>query len=247
MRFDFTVIPCRCGDDVATDRRNEQTALRERAEAEGISMQEAARRAVCEFVARGSHRDPAPVLGGRASDRGSPRGARSTRAVNEPVEYLDLDDVLDLAERLLGTPVPIRDVGLLGSAVARPGGRRSAARTPTRTCGRRPPHCCSPSSATTRSLTETSDSAGCRRQCSWSSTASRSRLRATTMSTSSSWWWRPRTSQWTSWPNDFVSSFAPDSDGSGSPDPSLDHSAHHGVLRSSPWSSRVGLSDRWCN
>jgi len=40
--------------------------------------------------------------------------------VTAPVEYLDLDDVLGLAERLLGTPVPIRDVGLLGSAVARP-------------------------------------------------------------------------------------------------------------------------------
>lgn len=37
-----------------------------------------------------------------------------------PVEYVDLDDLLGLAERLLGTPVPIRDVGLLGSAVARP-------------------------------------------------------------------------------------------------------------------------------
>ena len=37
-----------------------------------------------------------------------------------PVEYLDLDDVLELAERVLGTPIPIRDVGLLGSAVARP-------------------------------------------------------------------------------------------------------------------------------
>jgi hypothetical protein len=36
---------------------NEQAALRERAEAEGISMQEAARRAVREFVARGQHRD----------------------------------------------------------------------------------------------------------------------------------------------------------------------------------------------
>jgi len=35
----------------------EQEALRERAEAEGISMQEAARRAVREFVARGRHRD----------------------------------------------------------------------------------------------------------------------------------------------------------------------------------------------
>lgn len=40
--------------------------------------------------------------------------------MTEPVDYLDLDDVLGLAARLLGTPVPIRDVGLLGSAVARP-------------------------------------------------------------------------------------------------------------------------------
>ena len=36
---------------------SEQQALRERAEAEGISMQDAARRAVREFVARGQHRD----------------------------------------------------------------------------------------------------------------------------------------------------------------------------------------------
>lgn len=35
----------------------EQAALRERADAEGISMQEAARRAVREFVGRGQHRD----------------------------------------------------------------------------------------------------------------------------------------------------------------------------------------------
>jgi hypothetical protein len=35
----------------------EQAALRERAEAEGISMQEAARRAVREFVTRGQHND----------------------------------------------------------------------------------------------------------------------------------------------------------------------------------------------
>jgi hypothetical protein len=35
----------------------EQMALRERAEAEGISMQEAARRAVRDYVARGWHRD----------------------------------------------------------------------------------------------------------------------------------------------------------------------------------------------
>lgn len=35
----------------------EQEALRTRAEADGISMQEAARRAVREFVARSNHRD----------------------------------------------------------------------------------------------------------------------------------------------------------------------------------------------
>lgn len=40
--------------------------------------------------------------------------------MSEPVEFLDLDDVLGLAQRLLGDPPPIRDVGLLGSAVARP-------------------------------------------------------------------------------------------------------------------------------
>jgi death on curing protein len=40
--------------------------------------------------------------------------------VNEPVEFLDLDDVVGLAIALLGDPAPIRDVGLLGSAAARP-------------------------------------------------------------------------------------------------------------------------------
>jgi death on curing protein len=40
--------------------------------------------------------------------------------VTEPVEYLDLEDLLVLAARLVGEPVPVRDVGLLGSAVARP-------------------------------------------------------------------------------------------------------------------------------
>jgi len=37
--------------------QDEQEALRERAEAEGISMQDAARRAVRDYVARGAHRD----------------------------------------------------------------------------------------------------------------------------------------------------------------------------------------------
>jgi death on curing protein len=40
--------------------------------------------------------------------------------VSEPVEFLDLDDLLELAKRLLGDPPPVRDIGLLGSAVARP-------------------------------------------------------------------------------------------------------------------------------
>lgn len=36
---------------------DEQMALRERAEVEGISMQEAARRAVRDYIVRGQHRD----------------------------------------------------------------------------------------------------------------------------------------------------------------------------------------------
>jgi death-on-curing protein len=40
--------------------------------------------------------------------------------VNDPVEFLDLDDVVELAIALLGNPAPIRDIGLLGSAIARP-------------------------------------------------------------------------------------------------------------------------------
>ncbi|HEX4868023.1 MAG TPA: Fic family protein [Acidimicrobiales bacterium] len=40
--------------------------------------------------------------------------------MNEDVEYLDTDDLIDLAALLLGDPPPIRDLGLLGSAAARP-------------------------------------------------------------------------------------------------------------------------------
>ena len=43
----------------------EQALLRERAEAEGISMQEAARRAVRDYVARGRHRDRVAVAADR--------------------------------------------------------------------------------------------------------------------------------------------------------------------------------------
>lgn len=40
--------------------------------------------------------------------------------MSEPIEFLDLADLVDLARTLLGDPAPIRDIGLLGSAAARP-------------------------------------------------------------------------------------------------------------------------------
>jgi hypothetical protein len=45
----------------------EQAALRDRAEAEGISMQEAARRAVRDYVARGQHQDRVQAAADRIS------------------------------------------------------------------------------------------------------------------------------------------------------------------------------------
>ena len=40
--------------------------------------------------------------------------------MSEAVQYLDLEDLIQLATGLLGDPPPVRDVGLLGSAAARP-------------------------------------------------------------------------------------------------------------------------------
>jgi death-on-curing protein len=40
--------------------------------------------------------------------------------VRRPTEHLDLDDLLFLARELLGEPPPVRDVGLLEAAAARP-------------------------------------------------------------------------------------------------------------------------------
>lgn len=40
--------------------------------------------------------------------------------MSEPVEYLELEDLIDLATGLFGDLPRIRDVGLLGSAAARP-------------------------------------------------------------------------------------------------------------------------------
>ena len=47
---------------------DERTALKERAAAEGISMQEAARRAVRDYVARGWHRDRVSEAARRVMD-----------------------------------------------------------------------------------------------------------------------------------------------------------------------------------
>lgn len=41
-------------------------------------------------------------------------------ANSESFEYLDVEDLVDLARMLLGDPPPVRDIGLLGSAAARP-------------------------------------------------------------------------------------------------------------------------------
>ena len=40
--------------------------------------------------------------------------------MSRPVEYLDLDDLQWLASTLLGDALQVRDIGLLGSAAARP-------------------------------------------------------------------------------------------------------------------------------
>jgi len=40
--------------------------------------------------------------------------------MTEPVEFLDLDDILAICSTLFVDPPPIRDIGLLGAAVARP-------------------------------------------------------------------------------------------------------------------------------
>lgn len=47
---------------------DEQRALQERARVEGISMQEAARRAVRDYVAQGEHRDRVQVAARRVID-----------------------------------------------------------------------------------------------------------------------------------------------------------------------------------
>ena len=40
--------------------------------------------------------------------------------MNESVEYLSAEDLVEFVRQLLGDPPPIRDIGLLGAAAARP-------------------------------------------------------------------------------------------------------------------------------
>ncbi len=40
--------------------------------------------------------------------------------MSRSIEYLDTEDLVELARLLLGQPVPLRDIGLLGAAAARP-------------------------------------------------------------------------------------------------------------------------------
>ena len=40
--------------------------------------------------------------------------------MSRSIRFLDIEDVLKLGRRLLGDPVPVRDMGLLNSAVLRP-------------------------------------------------------------------------------------------------------------------------------
>ena len=115
---------------------DEQAAFRERAEAEGISMQDAARRAVREFVTRGntstvsaplprssSTNTPTPSIASAGERRRVPRPRRRPRSRCTTPRR----------------PTPIRDLGLLGSAVARPQTTDSATTlTPTCDQGGRP-------------------------------------------------------------------------------------------------------------
>ncbi len=72
-----------------------------------------------EFVARGEHRERVGQAA-RLATASHADALRRLGGVNEAVEFLDLDDIIGLAITLLGDPPPVRDIGLLGSAVATP-------------------------------------------------------------------------------------------------------------------------------
>jgi hypothetical protein len=97
----------------------ERDALRERARQEGISMQEAARRAIRDYVVQGQHRDRVAAAGRRVMEART-RMLLIASGVEEAFEYVIPEDLLELAGLLLGDPAPVRDMGLLGAAAARP-------------------------------------------------------------------------------------------------------------------------------
>lgn len=81
----------------------------------------AGRRPIGRSPARRARPTPRPRQHRFILDHEDPsRRPSTTRRVSDPIEYLDLDDLIELARTLLGHPPPIRDVGLLPSAVARP-------------------------------------------------------------------------------------------------------------------------------
>ena len=97
---------------------DEQTeALRRQAAAEGRSMQAVALSAIDEYIAR---RD-AQGESRRSTRAGSRRGGERVGAPQgRMIEYLDLEDLLEVARRAVGEDVAVRDYGLLESALARP-------------------------------------------------------------------------------------------------------------------------------
>ena len=107
------------------------------------------------------------------TDRAVGRRARPPRLrVNRPaaeVEYLDLEDLLGLTRALHAGPV--RDLGLLDSACARP--RSSAFGRDAYPTLHGPRRCCIPWRGTTHWSMATSGSRGSRRQCSSTSTVVR--------------------------------------------------------------------------
>ena len=92
-------------------------ALDALSEAEGLSKQEVVRRAVLERYVRSAHSFRVDSSGQKMIERWG--GASWTGSARyEPVEYLDLEDLLALVRRLgVGR---VRDLGLVDSAAGRP-------------------------------------------------------------------------------------------------------------------------------
>ncbi len=71
-------------------------------------------------------------------------------------EYLDLDDVLEIARQAVEADVAVGDYAYLNRPWRGPGPQCSA-RMPTQICISKPPRCCTPLHGTTHSSMETND------------------------------------------------------------------------------------------